>query len=315
MGAESDIVNQLGYIAIGVANLDDAVEYYSNIARLELTERIGNTAFMTGGTDHHWIRLEEGNGRGVKRVAYELVDESGFDELRTRLKDRNIDVAEGGDPASERVNRWMRFTDPGGMEIEVFTEMWERGVAPVNAGVTIEKFLHGGWETKNYAETQRFYFDVMGFRASDYIADKVTFMRAGDRYHHSTVILNSNRTAFNHFCVQVESLDDVMRFRNNALRRNVALRDDLLRHAPSGSIGVYVMDEAHGLSVEYCVGHPQLDDTVHKPRVLPMAPETGDVWRSPLPDIAPRTVAEGATFDSWADIPQVGTAADQATVD
>jgi 2,3-dihydroxy-p-cumate/2,3-dihydroxybenzoate 3,4-dioxygenase len=308
-----DIVQKFGYMSIGVSNLDEGISFYGNIARLDLTERVGRTAFMTGGTEHHWIRLEEGNGQGVKRVGYELASDEAYAEVRDRLKAWNIDYTEGGDPSKDRVQRWLRFCDPGGTEIELYTGMWERGVAPGSAGVTIEKFLHGGWETTNFAETTKFYQDVLGFKPSDWIADKVGFFRAGDRFHHSLVLLNSNRSAFNHFCVQVESLDDVMRFRNNALRHNVALRDDLLRHAPSGSIGVYVKDEARGLAVEFCVGHPQLDDAVHRPRILPMAPETGDVWRSPLPD----NTHQGAglkEFASWNDIPKPGELAERAGV-
>jgi 2,3-dihydroxy-p-cumate/2,3-dihydroxybenzoate 3,4-dioxygenase len=98
------------------------------------------------------------------------------------------------------------------------------------------------------------------------------------------VLIRAQEPAFNHFCIQVESIDDVMRFRHNAVRHGVALKDDLLRHAPSGSIGVYIKDDARGFSVEYCVGHPQLDDASHQPRILPLAPETVDIWRSPLPE-------------------------------
>jgi len=87
---------------------------------------------------------------------------------------------------------------------------------------------------------------------------------------------------FNHFCIQVGSLDDIMRARNNALRWGVELRDDLLRHAPSGSIGVYLKDKARGFAVEFCVGHPQLDNDTHRARILPAAAETRDVWLAPL---------------------------------
>jgi 2,3-dihydroxy-p-cumate/2,3-dihydroxybenzoate 3,4-dioxygenase len=100
------------------------------------------------------------------------------------------------------------------------------------------------------------------------------------------VLIRSQKPSFNHFCIQVESIDDVMRFRHNAVKNGVALRDDLLRHAPSGSIGVYLKDEARGFAIEYCVGHPQVDDT-HTPRILPLAPETVDIWRSALPEPAP----------------------------
>jgi hypothetical protein len=111
------------------------------------------------------------------------------------------------------------------------------------------------------------------------------FFRAGDRYHHSLVLIRAQQPSFNHFCIQVESIDDVMRFRHNAARHGVEIRDDILRHAPSGSIGVYIKDAARGFAIEYCTGHPQVDDATHTPRTLPLAPETVDVWRAPLPEI------------------------------
>lgn len=279
-----DLVHKFGYIAVGVSNLEAAVEFYSRFVRLELTERVGDTAFMTGGLDHHWVRLEEGSGQGVKRIGYEVTGEGSFPIIREGLAQWGIDFEEGGDPSKDRVSHWLRFTDPGGTDIELYSGMYERGVAPVDTGVTMQKFLHGGWETADYDNASRFHQEVLGFKPSDWIADKAIFLRAGDRFHHSLVLLRSQRSAFNHFCIQVESIDDVMRFRNNALRHGVELRDDLLRHAPSGSIGVYMKDAARGFAVEFCTGHPQVDDVTHKPRILPMSPETADIWLSPLPE-------------------------------
>ncbi len=277
-----EIVSRLGYIALGVSDLVEAAEFYSRFVRLDLTEQIGNTAFMTGGVEHHWIRLEEGNATGVKRIGYEVADEAALDEARERLRQYNIDFQEGGDLKRDRVQRWLRFTDPGGFDIELYTGMYERGTAPDNNGVDLQKFLHAAWGATNWERTTAFYQDVLGFRASDWIANRAGFFRSADRYHHSLVLLRSERPVFNHFCIQVGSLDDVMRARNNALRWGVELRDDLLRHAPSGSIGVYLKDKARGFAVEFCVGHPQLDDETHRARILPASPETRDVWLAPL---------------------------------
>jgi catechol 2,3-dioxygenase-like lactoylglutathione lyase family enzyme len=280
------IVEKFGYLAVGVNNLTEGIDFYRRIVRLDLTERIGDTAFLTGGLEHHWLRLEEGNGQGVKRIGYQVSDEAAFVEARARLRDWGIDFTEGGDQARDRVQRWLRFVDPGGFEIELYLGMYERGVAPVNSGVNIEKFLHGGWAVQDWDTTTRFYQEVLGFKPSDWIGNMVGFFRAGDRYHHSLVLIRGQQPAFNHFCIQVESIDDVMRFRNNAVKHGVTLRDDLLRHAPSGSIGVYVEDEARGFAVEYCVGHPQIDEANHTARILPLSPETVDIWRSPLPEPA-----------------------------
>ena len=185
------------------------------------------------------------------------------------------------------MRRWLRFTDPGGTDIELYSGMYTRGVAPVPNGVKLQKFLHGGWETTNWAETTRFYQEALGFKASDWIGERVGFFRAADQFHHSLVLISSNRSVFNHYCVQVESLDDVMRARNNAVKHGVKLRDDLLKHAPSGSIGVYLKDEERGFAVEFCTGHRQIVDADHTPRILPMTADTADVWLSPLPDNLP----------------------------
>jgi 2,3-dihydroxy-p-cumate/2,3-dihydroxybenzoate 3,4-dioxygenase len=277
-------VSRLGYLAVAVDNLDDAIEFYTRFVRLEVTERRSRTAFLTGGFEHHWLRLEEGNGSGVKRVGYVVETEAELHEVRAKLEAAGLPYTEGGNPDDERVSHWLRFTDPGGVDLELCVGMFERAVAPMNAGISMQKFLHAAWATGNFDETTTFYQQVLGFKVSDWVEQRAGFFRAADRYHHSLVLIRAQRPMFNHFCIQVESLDDVMRARHNAVTGGVRLRDDLLRHAPSGSIGFYMKDEARGYAVEFCVGHPRIDDATHHPRVLQSVPETMNVWLAELPD-------------------------------
>jgi 2,3-dihydroxy-p-cumate/2,3-dihydroxybenzoate 3,4-dioxygenase len=288
------VVSRLGYLAVGVSDLDEAIEYYSRFVRLDVTERRARTAFMTGGLEHHWLRLEEGAGNGLKRVGYVVEDDAALAEVRARLNAINIAFTEGGDLATERVDHWLRFVDPGGVDIELYTNMFERGVAPAHPGINIQKFLHAGWATPNFEETTEFYQQVLGFKVSDWVESRAGFFRAADRYHHSLVLIRADRALFNHFCIQVECLDDLMRARHNAVKGGVALRDDLLKHAPSGSVGFYMKDEKRGYAVEFCFGHPQLDDTTHRARILPSVPETMNVWAAPLPSLAGQRVRSAA---------------------
>src|ERR1700730_15072516 len=121
------IVSKFGFLVVGVSDLTEATEFYSRFVRLDLTERVGDTAFMTGGLDHHWVRLEEGSGQGLKRIGYELEDENALAEVRSQLKEQGIEYEEGGNPATDRVRGWLRFCDPGGTDIELYTGMYERG--------------------------------------------------------------------------------------------------------------------------------------------------------------------------------------------
>lgn len=280
-----DVVTRFGYITAGVQDMDEGIDFYRRIARFDLTRREGSTAFLTGGLEHHWLRLEESSQAGAIRLCYEVAHEDSLTAVAKQLAERGMSFTEGGDMRADAVGRWLRFVDPGGMEIELFASMMERGVAPMGAGIEIEKFVHGGFAVRNYDETVTFYTDVLGFKVSDRIGNMVTFLRCGDRFHHSLVLIRAmdDKPKFDHFCVQVASIDDVMRFRNNAVKNQVPLRNDLLRHAPSGSIGVYVQDLARQFAVEVCIGHPQVDDATHVARTLPMAPETVDIWLAPLP--------------------------------
>jgi 2,3-dihydroxy-p-cumate/2,3-dihydroxybenzoate 3,4-dioxygenase len=289
-------VSRLGYLTIGVHNLDEALEYYTRFVRLDVTSRVGSTAFLTGGLEHHWIRLDEGPTEGMKQVSYVVDSEADLVEIRGRLVAAGIAVDEGGDIHRDRVQRWLRFVDPGGMNVEVFVGMVERGVAPANPGITMTKFLHAAWASANFDETTAFYQEVLGFKASDWVETRAGFFRAADRYHHSLVLIRAERSLFNHFCIQVDSLDDIMRARHNALTAGVKLRDDLLRHAPSGSIGIYMKDEARKFAVEFCIGHPIIDDATHHPRVLPSVPETMNVWTAPLPNLGYQPDAANGTW-------------------
>src|SRR5882724_6623523 len=124
-------IRRLGYFSLGVADLDEAIDYYARFVRLDLTERIDRTAFMTGGLEHHWLRLEEGSGQGLKRIGYEVESEAALAEIRGQLGAWGIEYTEGGDFRTERVQRWLRFTDPGGFELDLFTGMAQRPVAAV----------------------------------------------------------------------------------------------------------------------------------------------------------------------------------------
>ena len=85
-----EMVSRLGYIALGVHDLVEATEFYSRFVRLDLTEQAGNTAFMTGGVEHHWILLEEGNGQGVKRIGYEVDGDAAMEQVPTELGRRGM---------------------------------------------------------------------------------------------------------------------------------------------------------------------------------------------------------------------------------
>src|SRR5262245_51732927 len=79
------LVEEMGYVAYGVRDLERAVRFYRDGCQLEVSERLGGTVFLTGDTRHHWVRLEERAEPGLLRLGYRAVDAAALDEVATRL--------------------------------------------------------------------------------------------------------------------------------------------------------------------------------------------------------------------------------------
>lgn len=280
-------VARLGYVALGVTDLDDAVDFYRRAIRLTVSERQPNTVFLTGDRHHHWLRLQAGAPPGALRIGFQMVSEGALETVKAELTERGVQFKEGSaSMVDDRIDNAVRFHDPGGVEIELYTEMAQLAVDPVSTGVKLEKLLHVVWAEPEVDRAHQFYQQVLGFRTSDWFERSFVFMHCADRYHHGIAIADGHDTTwqFDHFCVLVDSIDDVMRYRHNASRLGVTIRDEVLRHGPSGSISVYLLDPFLGHRIEYCTGHPQLTEA-HTPRTLPASEVSVDIWKSPLPDV------------------------------
>ena len=281
------LVQGLGYVALGTSDMDEALGFYTTVARLQVSERRPRTAFLRGGMGHHWLRFDESDQPGCNRIAYEVPDEAALAEVTRRLDARGIPWVDGGSLDEDRVERWIRFHEPNGMEIELFTNMVQEPVPPGPTGIVMDEFLHAVVFVEDASAAECFFHDVLEFETSDRIGEFAVFMRCGNLYHHSLALLQVPGVAgrLDHFCVEVGGLDDVMLVRNNALKLGVPLRNDLLRHAPSGSFGIYLQDPVHGHSVEFCHGHMRVTDPDYQPRLLEPLAETVDVWKASLPEI------------------------------
>lgn len=295
-------IQRLGYVTLEVADLDTAVDFYARAIRLEVTERRAGVAFMSGGSDHHWLRLEQTPTPRVGRVAYQAVDDAALATVKADLGSRGIAYSEGSDFAADRVDKWLRFFSPAGIEFELFTQMAELPTAVQPNGLHLDQLLHTLWVVPNFDEELRFAREVLGFKVSDVIEESVVFLRCANGYHHSLGLVRGPDVLpgpkFSHFCILVPSLDDVMRYRHNAVGLGLELELDILRHPTSGSMGVYVKEPWLDFSIEFCTDHMHIpdDDDGYVARNISMGPGAIDLWKEPLPP--PRVESKAPFYES-----------------
>lgn len=113
---------------IKVKDLERAVEFYTGLLGLEVTERVGNAyAFLSAGEMHHDIALQHVGpdatvpGRqaiGLFHTAFEVPDKRSFAETYFRVKEAGVAVG----PTDHRISWAMYFPDPSGNGVEVYCD-------------------------------------------------------------------------------------------------------------------------------------------------------------------------------------------------
>ena len=147
-------------------------------------------------------------------------------------------------------------------------------------------------KSTDFDASVRYFTDVLNFKVSDSIDQRVTFLRCfPSPYHHSLGIGSTNNgSGLHHVALMVNDADDIGRSYWRLQRENVPVVHGPGRHLPSGSMFLYYLDP-DGLTIEYTFGMEEFPEVEpREPRLLPPVPESNDIWASKLD---PRKAAVG----------------------
>lgn len=279
------LIQEMGYAAYGVRDLERATEFFRNVCQLEVTERENGTVFLSGDTRHHWVRLEQRAEPGLLRLGYRAVNATAIDEVATRLDRLGVPHHRVDDLARDRVTGALRFRAPDGVEYEIYEQMLSLPASPApERGIVC--LLHAVIFVADVAAAQAFYTDTLGMLVSDRIEDVIAFLRCGNQYHHCLAVGRGEPGKLDHIAMLAGDIEDVLRFRAHAINKGV-LVGDLVKHVASTSVSVYLSEAAEGIGVEYCNGHAKIADDSYSGRLLKAGPTTVNGWSAGFPDRAP----------------------------
>lgn len=272
---------RLGYVVIAVSDPAAATEWWSRYVHLEVSEMSEDRVHLRGGTDHHWIVLEKTDGAtGIRRMAFEVTDAEDLDTYRKRLADEGVKFDE---TPGEWTGPGLRFHDPNGYELELFTGMGHVPVPPTVPWVPPQDLLHAVVAVSDLDRSLDFYKRILGFKESDRVIGKTVFLRGSIGWHHA-LVLGAGRgepPLLDHVCVQMSGIDDLMKVRARFLEDGQPLDRDLLRHPTSGSMGFYAKADPAPTTVEFCIEHARITDPDYRPRALTPGRWTSNVWLPP----------------------------------
>ena len=278
------LARRLGYVVLQVDDLAVATEMFVKQVQLQVNSRTDGAVHLGSGGDHHWVvlRSDDGEPRGLRTMGFELDESVSFEQAEAVLDEAGVPWARSTSPvAQDRVSDLLRLADPDGTTVELFRGMLSAPWPRAPRWVQLERILHTAIAVGDLQKSLHFYTAVMGLRESDWIEESSVFLHATDRYHHSLVLqARPGPPRVDHLCFQTETFDDVMRARAVVQRSGFELRDDLLKHAPSGSIGFYFHGLPEGLGIEFCHGHAVVEPG-HRAGRFARVPQAKDVWQPP----------------------------------
>jgi 2,3-dihydroxy-p-cumate/2,3-dihydroxybenzoate 3,4-dioxygenase len=289
-------LTDIAYVRSGVADLDKAVTFATEIVGLELAAAPGppapaagpaasppRSALLRADWRHHCLALVEG-GSGVIASGFSVADEDALAAAESELERSGFTVSRGGagDARQRRVRSFIGFSDPFGnrLELSCGQETITRPVAFARpAGIT--EFGHLCLDAPDVREAYRFWNSHFNARVSDWIGDAACLIRI-DPVHHKLAVFRGDGPGLCHMNFQVAAIDDVFRSWHFLTERGVEIEMGPGRHPQSTAVFLYFLGP-EGFTYEYSYGVRRIEDeAAWRPRTFdPDEPGSIDAWLGP----------------------------------
>jgi catechol 2,3-dioxygenase-like lactoylglutathione lyase family enzyme len=300
----------ISHYALRTADVERSVQFYLNAVGIDLTERNEDgTAYLRRGPKHHCLALyplkyempddPEMTGRlGLDHVGFAVSDRSAVDEAARTLEQAGARILVGPGVLNEPGSPYaVRFSDPDGNRIEICAEMEDWAEPDVAQAAKPLRLGHVNFHVRDLKESLRFYTEVLGFEALDWIADFFVFLKCpGDLDHHNTALVKSPEVApsMNHAAFEVRDFEALKNVADMMWKNGVRILWGPSRHGPGHNLFIYFQDP-DGNVIEIFTEIDKIPDVARYRRRVWSIPEAACVWSNyPAPrDFVEATEAVG----------------------
>jgi 2,3-dihydroxybiphenyl 1,2-dioxygenase len=233
------MLQALGYVGFGSADLDDWRQFGTELVGLQAVERSASLLAFRMDDRKQRIVIDRAMPDGARFFGWEVADAADLEALAARLETAGVAVV--AEPRAladtRRVRGLISFRDPAGNRLEAFYGA-EIDDTPFCPGRSISGFRtgalgvgHAVLTVENIDAVMPFYVDLLGFRLSDYMQKpfRAYFFHINAR-HHSLALIETGRNGMHHLMVELFSLDDVGQAYDVALSQQERVGVTLGRH-------------------------------------------------------------------------------------
>jgi len=231
----------IGHIALRTTDVERSATFLTDILGLRRTCEADGAVLLSCNEKHHEVEILPGDRAGVDHLGLEIEDERDLDGLRDAL------IAAGAQILSETpqepgLRQAIRALIPMGLVLELYTGMQREPLSVEHYMPPLaRRFGHASFLTPNRLEAQRFFTKVLGFRVTDTLGDRVTWMRC-DTEHHGVALVQSTRSALHHYAFELENWGAIERYGDHLAFLGHRLVWGPGRHGPGRNLYAYLPD-------------------------------------------------------------------------
>jgi len=289
-------ITHVRYVALGVVDLADQVEYYRDSWGLVERGHSEGLAFMgaVASQDPYILRLRQTERPRLDLLSFAVPSAEDVDAYAVWLKENDVELISGpGHVDLPGGGYAIRFFDPDGRTLEISAE-----VAPVEARELEErewtpgKLSHAVVNSPDLEGLARWYTTILRLEISDRLEDIMIFLRANSPWHHTMALARGPYSAVNHIAYETRGIDEYLRASGRLIRSGETCVWGPGRHGPGDNTFAYFQDRS-GFVAEYTTALQYVEDwSTWKPRIHPISPEWSDQWgtacaRNPEPFLGP----------------------------
>ncbi|MFE3165437.1 VOC family protein [Streptomyces sp. NPDC059224] len=274
-------ITRVRHVALAVPDFKKTAEFYRTAWGLEVAHKESDVVFFAtpGHPEQYILRVREDAAKRVDLIAFAAENSSEVDALAQRLGSAGVRLAtEPGSMATPGGGYGFRFFDPDGRLIEVSSDVEQRASRALEPRESIpQKLSHVVINSPDVQATKRFYEQHLGFRLSDWLEDRMCFMRVRED-HHILAIGQGPHTSLNHVSFEMRGIDEFMRGTGRLIRQGKEPVWGPGRHSAGDNTFTYFTDPV-GNVVEYTTELERIeDDETWQPRTFSTEPDVADQW-------------------------------------
>ena len=267
--------------------------YLDNWGLSVAAEADGVTYFRGTGPEPFIYALREDPTFGIDYINFSMASRARVDALFAALSRTDVPILSKPAPVTTPGGGYgFMIRDPDHRRLRFVADV-SRNADVADAIAKPRKASHVVLNTPDMERAQAFYETHLGFRASDYSANQMVFLRCASD-HHAIAFNRSPYPSVNHVAFEMPSIDSFMRGIGRMRVKGQSPAWGPGRHGPGNNPFAYFVSPS-GFVIEFTSEVQQIDEATHEAKIWPRdLPEAMDVWMTAGPPTpAMRAVMQG----------------------